>query len=51
METTHIPADDLRVGDAIIHENGEETPVRLLSRSGPTIVTNPGDADQISGHP
>jgi hypothetical protein len=46
----HIPADGLRVGDVIIH-NGGETTVRALDRSGsPTIVTNPGDSDEISGY-
>ncbi|MEU1497283.1 hypothetical protein [Streptomyces sp. NPDC005732] len=50
MTDLHIPADDLRVGDVIIHGGGE-TAVRALDRSGsPTIVTNPGDNDEISGY-
>lgn len=50
MTLHHIPADDLRVGDVILHDDGE-TPVRELDRSeSPTIVTNPGSSDQISGY-
>ncbi|WP_030757277.1 hypothetical protein [Streptomyces sp. NRRL F-5135] len=50
MTDLHIPADDLRIGDIIIHNDGE-TAVRALDRSAaPTIVTNPGDTDQISGY-
>jgi hypothetical protein len=46
----HIPADDLRIGDVIVHEDGE-TQVRELDRSAmPVIVTNPGGDDQISGY-
>ena len=45
-----MPADDLRVGDVIVHDGGETT-VRALDRgASPTIVTNPGGADQISGY-
>ncbi|MFF2383742.1 hypothetical protein [Streptomyces sp. NPDC058108] len=50
MTDLHIPADDLRVGDVIIHDGGE-TPVRVLDRSAsPVIVTNPGDSDEITGY-
>lgn len=50
MTLHHIPADDLRVGDMILHDHGE-TLVRALDRStSPTIVTNPGSSDQISGY-
>ena len=50
MTDLHIPADDLRIGDVIVHDGGETT-VRALDRSAsPTIVTNPGDGDQISGY-
>jgi hypothetical protein len=46
----HIPADDLRVGDVIVHDNGETT-VRELDRSkAPTIITNPDQPDEISGY-
>jgi len=46
----HIPADDLRIGDIIIHDDGE-TLVRELDRSAsPTIITNPGSGDQITGN-
>ncbi|MFF8100156.1 hypothetical protein ACF07S_10330 [Streptomyces sp. NPDC016640] len=46
----HIPANDLRVGDVIVHDDGETT-VRQLDRSRtPAIVTNPGDDDQIDGY-
>lgn len=46
----HIPADDLLVGDVLVHDEGE-TLVRALDRSAaPVIVTNPGDADEISGY-
>jgi hypothetical protein len=46
----HIPADDLRPGDVIVHDGGE-TDVRELDRSAsPTIVTNPGSSDEISGY-
>jgi hypothetical protein len=46
----HIAADDLRVGDVIVHDGGE-IPVRELDRSAaPTIVTNPGGDDQITGY-
>jgi hypothetical protein len=45
-----MPAEDLRVGDVIVHDGGETT-VRALDRSAsPTIVTNPGSEDQISGY-
>ncbi|MEV4784013.1 hypothetical protein AB0K53_00915 [Streptomyces tuirus] len=51
MTELHIPADDLRVGDVIIHGDGETT-VRRLDRSNPpTLITNPGDDDQIDGYP
>ncbi|HEY9371876.1 hypothetical protein [Streptomyces sp.] len=50
MTLHHIPADDLRIGDVIVHDGGTTT-VRELDRSAtPTIVTNPGDSDQISGY-
>lgn len=50
MALHHIPADDLRPGDVIVHDGGETT-VRELDRSAsPTIVTNPGSDDQISGY-
>lgn len=50
MHETHIPADDLRVGDVIVHDDGETT-VRELDRSkSPTIITNPGEPDEISGY-
>lgn len=50
MSATHIPADDLRVGDVILHEAGT-TEVRELDRSkAPTIVTNPGQADEVTGY-
>lgn len=50
MTLHHIPADDLRIGDVIVHDGGE-TAVRALDRSkAPTIVTNPGSSDQISGY-
>lgn len=50
MTLHHIPADDLCVGDVIVHDGGTTT-VRALDRSNaPTIVTNPGDDDQISGY-
>lgn len=46
----HIPADDLRIGDVILHDDGRTT-VRELDRShAPTIITNPGAADQITGN-
>lgn len=46
----HIAADDLRVGDVIVHDDGETT-VRELDRSeAPTIVTNPGESDEINGY-
>lgn len=50
MSETYIPADDLRVGDVIVHAEGETT-VRELDRTqSPTIVTNPGQSDEISGY-
>lgn len=50
MTLHHMPADGLRVGDVIVHDGGE-TIVRALDRSkSPTIVTNPGSEDQISGY-
>ena len=49
MALHHIPADDLRIGDVIIHNDGTTT-VRELNRDGHTIITNPGSGDQISGH-
>lgn len=50
MTLHHIPADDLRVGDVIVHDGGETT-VQALDRSAsPTIVTDPGSSDQISGY-
>lgn len=50
MTLHHMPADDLRVGDVIVHDGGTTT-VRAIDRSAePTIVTNPGDDDQISGY-
>lgn len=50
MTELHITADDLRIGDVIGHGDGE-TAVRRLDRSkAPTIVTNPGDDDQIDGY-
>ncbi|MGW3196320.1 hypothetical protein ACWDBD_17375 [Streptomyces sp. NPDC001118] len=50
MTEHHIPADDLRVGDVIVHDGGE-TLVRELDRSrAPIITTNPGDPDQIDGY-
>ncbi|TGB13827.1 hypothetical protein [Streptomyces sp. MZ04] len=50
MTEVHIPADDLRIGDVIVHGGGETT-VRDLDRSkSPTIVTNPGQPDEISGY-
>lgn len=49
MSIFHGSAEDLQVGDKILHENGE-TEVRKLDRSGlPTIITNPGDPDEITG--
>lgn len=52
MSNTHIAADDLRVGDVIIHDDGNgETTVRELDRTQlPTIVTNPGQPDEITGY-
>lgn len=42
MKRMHIPADDLRVGDFIVHNRGE-IDVRELDRTqAPKIVTNPG---------
>ena len=50
MKDIHIPADDLRIGDVIIHDGGTTT-VRELDRSAtPVIVTNPDSNDQISGY-
>ncbi|MFJ6566629.1 hypothetical protein ACIQNU_04365 [Streptomyces sp. NPDC091292] len=50
MTNLHIPADDLRIGDIIIHDDGETT-VRELDRTpSGTIVTNPGSTDQITGY-
>ena len=50
MNLHHIPADDLRIGDIIVHDDGTTT-VRDLDRSAkPVIVTNPGSSDQISGY-
>lgn len=50
MTLLYLPADDLRIGDVIVHDGGETT-VRALDRSAsPTIVTNPGSSDQISGY-
>ncbi|MFD6496764.1 hypothetical protein [Streptomyces sp. NPDC060188] len=50
MSVLHVAADDLRVGDVIVHDGGE-TPVRVLDRSAaPTIVTNPGGEDEVSGY-
>ncbi|MEU0818931.1 hypothetical protein [Streptomyces mirabilis] len=50
MNLIHIPADDLRIGDVIVHDGGE-TVVRELDRSStPIIVTNPGGSSQISGY-
>lgn len=46
----HIPADDLRVGDVIVHDDGETTVRELDRRASPIIVTNPGSGDQISGY-
>lgn len=45
----HGSADDLRVGDRILHESGE-IEVREIDRSGyPIIITNPGSPDEITG--
>jgi hypothetical protein len=44
-----MPADDLRIGDVIVHDGGETT-VRELTRDGHTITTNPGSSDEISGY-
>lgn len=49
MTLHHIPADDLRIGDVIVHDGGTTT-VRELTRDGHTIVTNPGSSDQLSGY-
>ncbi|MFF7411685.1 hypothetical protein [Streptomyces lydicus] len=50
MHETHIAADDLRIGDVIVHDGGVTT-VRELDRSqSPTIVTNPGQPDEVSGY-
>ncbi|MGW0577751.1 hypothetical protein ACWD25_17655 [Streptomyces sp. NPDC002920] len=50
MTLHHIPADDLQIGDVIVHDGGTTT-VRELDRSAPpAIVTNPGQPDQISGY-
>ncbi|MFF9118283.1 hypothetical protein ACF09Y_22235 [Streptomyces massasporeus] len=50
MTELHIPADDLQVGDVIVHDEGETTVRRLDRSKPPTIVTNPGDNDQIDGY-
>lgn len=50
MTLIHLAADELRIGDVIIHDGGETT-VRELDRSAqPVIVTNPNSSDQISGY-
>lgn len=50
MTLIHTHADDLRLGDVIIHLDGE-TVVRELDRSdAPAIVVNPGSSDQLSGY-
>lgn len=46
----HGSADDLRVGDRILHQDGE-TEVREIDRSTyPVITTNPGAPDEITGN-
>lgn len=50
MTLIHTHADDLRIGDVIVHLDGE-TAVRELDRSAPpAIVINPGGSDQVSGY-
>jgi hypothetical protein len=50
MTLIHTHADDLRLGDVIVHADGETT-VRELDRSAPpAIVVNPGSSDQMSGY-
>lgn len=42
-------ADDLRVGDVIVHGEGE-TRVDAIERHGTTVITNPGTSTEIFGH-
>lgn len=49
---SHIPADDLVVGDVIVLDDGREITVAALERTDDgRIITNPGTEDFISGRP
>lgn len=50
MKILHCAAEDLQVGDVILGP-GDEVEVREIDRSGlPTIITNPGKSDEITGY-
>lgn len=50
MTLHDIPADDLQIGDIIVHDGGETTVRELDCSRAPSIVTNPGSSDQIDGY-
>lgn len=50
MSLIHTHAEDLRIGDVIIHADGETIVRELDHGAPPAIIVNPGSSDQMSGY-